>query len=137
MVRYIFQVVKYFKKTFQHLTILFMSTCCVDSKNMQEIEFSPWLFELPAKKHSQFSPSGDTFLPCLILPSKSYCENSISSIFFESPGQADQKMLSNAGETFCHISPLYKYTVNGSFCHYVIGNSFCTMVFAQVHTSIP
>ena len=37
---------------------------------MKEIEFSRWLFELPAKYHSQFSPSGSTFLPCLSLPQK-------------------------------------------------------------------
>ena len=47
--RYVFRVAKYHKKSFQHLTILFMSTWWGDSKNMQEIEFSRWLFELPAK----------------------------------------------------------------------------------------
>ena len=58
---------------------------------MKEIEFSRWLFELPAKQHSQFSPSGSKFLPCLGLPLKSHRENSIFSIFFESPHQVDMK----------------------------------------------
>ena len=57
----------------------------------EDIEFSRWLFELPAKQHSQFSPFRGTFLPFLSLPSKSHCENSISSIFFESPHQVDMK----------------------------------------------
>ena len=48
-------------------------------------------FELPAKKHSQFSPSGSAFLPWLGMPSKSHCENSISSIFLESPHQVGMK----------------------------------------------
>ena len=51
---------------------------------MKEIEFSRWLFELPAKQHSQFSPSGITFLPCLSLLST-------SSIFLEYPHQVDMK----------------------------------------------
>ena len=58
---------------------------------MQEIEFSQWPFELPAKWHSQFSPSGSRFLPCLGLPSKSHRENSIFSIFLESPHQVGMK----------------------------------------------
>ena len=58
---------------------------------MKEIKFSRWLFELPAKQHSQFSPSGSTFLPFLGLPSKSHRENSISSIFSESPHHVDMK----------------------------------------------
>ena len=36
-------------------------------------------------------PSDSTFLPCLSLPSKSHRENSISSIFLESPHQVDMK----------------------------------------------
>ena len=58
---------------------------------MKEIEFSRWLFELPAKQHSQFSPSGSTFLPCLSLPTKSHLESSISSIFLKCPHQVDMK----------------------------------------------
>jgi hypothetical protein len=58
---------------------------------MQEIELSRWLFELPAKLHSQFSPAGSTFLPCLGLPSKSHRKNLISSIYLESPHQVDMK----------------------------------------------
>ena len=67
---------------------------------MQEIEFSRWLFELPAKQHSQFSPSGSTFLHCLSLPSKSHRENSISSIFLESPHQVDKKNVVKSSKHF-------------------------------------
>ena len=78
---------------------------------MKEIEFSRWLFELPAKQHSQFSPSGSIFLPCLGLPSKSHCDNSISSIFWESPHQVDMKNVAKCWKEFFAISPLQKNTV--------------------------
>ena len=67
---------------------------------MKEIEFSRWLFELPAKQHSQFSPSGSIFLPCLGLPSKSHRGNSISSIFLESPHQVDMKNVFKSSKHF-------------------------------------
>ena len=47
--RYVSREVKYGKKSFQHLTTFFMSTWWGDSKNMKEIEFSRWLFEIAAK----------------------------------------------------------------------------------------
>ena len=68
--------------------------CLLDEeipKIWKKIEFSRWLFELPAKQHTQFSPSGSTYLPCLSLPSKNHRENSIFSIFLESPHQIDMK----------------------------------------------
>ena len=43
------RVLKYPKKCLEDLAMFFMSTWWGDSKNMQEIEFSRWLFELPAK----------------------------------------------------------------------------------------
>ena len=67
---------------------------------MTEIEFSRWLFELPAKQHSQSSPSGSTFLPCLGVPSKSHCENSIFSIFLESSHQVGMK---NVAKCYKHF----------------------------------
>ena len=67
---------------------------------MKEIEFSRWLFELPAKQHSQFSPSGSTFLHCLCLPSKSHREKSISSIFLESIHQVDMKNVVKSSKHF-------------------------------------
>ena len=67
---------------------------------MKEIEFSRWLFELPAKQHSQFSPSGSTFLPCLSLLSKSHHGNSISYKFLESPHQVDLKNVVKSSENF-------------------------------------
>ena len=73
------------------MTTFFRSTWWGDPKNTKKFEFSRWLFELPAKEHSQFSPSGSIFLHCLGLPSKSHRENSISSIFLESLHQVDLK----------------------------------------------
>ena len=67
---------------------------------MKEIEFSRWLFELPAKQHSQFSPSGSPFLPCLSLPSKYHREISISSIFLESPHKIDMKNVVKSSKHF-------------------------------------
>ena len=67
---------------------------------MPEIEFSRWLFELPAKWNSQFSPSGSIFLSYLGLPSKSHRENSISSTFFESPLQVDMKNVVKSSKHF-------------------------------------
>ena len=57
-------------------------------------------FDPPAKQHSQFSPSGSTFLPCLSLPSKSHCRNSIFSIFLESPHQVDMKNVVKSSKHF-------------------------------------
>ena len=80
--------------------MFFMSTWWGDSKNMQEIEFSQWLFELPAKWHSQFSPSGSIFLHRLSLPSKSHRENSISSIFLESCHQVNMRNVVKSSKHF-------------------------------------
>ena len=77
---------------------------------MKEIEFSRWPFELPARQHSQFSPSDSTFLPCLCLTSKSHRENSISSIFLESPHQVDMKNVVKSSKHFLGISILQKLT---------------------------
>ena len=65
---------------------------------MKEIELSRWRFELPSKLHSQFSPSGSTFLHCLSLPSIS--ENSISSIFLEYHHQVDMKIFVKSSKHF-------------------------------------
>ena len=51
------------------------------------------------QKYSQFSPSGSMFLPCLSLPSKSHCQNSISSIFLESPHIVDMKNVVKSSQT--------------------------------------
>ena len=47
--QWVSRVLKYPKKCLEDLTTFFMSTWWGDSKNMEEIEFSRWLFELPAK----------------------------------------------------------------------------------------
>ena len=105
--RYVFRVAKYHKKSFQHLTTFFMST-------MQEIEFSWWLFELPAKYRSQFSPSSSTFLPCHSLSSKNHRENSISFIFLESSDQVDMKNIVKSSK---HIFGYFNTLETQCFVH--------------------
>ena len=74
---------------------------------MKEIKLSWWLFELPEKQHSLFSLSGSTFLPCLSLPSRSYHDSSISSIFLESPHQVDmKKVVKSSKHILRHFSTL-------------------------------
>ena len=88
---------------------------------MKEIEFSRWLFELPTKQHSQFSPSGSIFQPCLSLPSKSHHENSICSIFLESLHQLDIKnVVKSSKHFFGYFNTLeskdgYFYSINEKY----------------------
>ena len=56
------------------------------SKNMEEIEFSHWLFE-----GKNVLPDGLTWLCYFAGSSKSHRENSISFIFWESPHRVDMK----------------------------------------------
>ena len=59
--------------TFQHLTRFSMSTWITwwgNCKNMQQIEISQLLFELPARLDSQSSPFGSHFFPALVCPQK-------------------------------------------------------------------
>ena len=53
--------------------------------------------------------SHDGILPCLSLPSKRHSENSISSIFLESPHQVDIK---NAVKSSKHFFWLFQYSRN-------------------------
>ena len=91
---------------------------------MKEIEFSQWLIELPEKW--QFSPSGSTSLPCLSLPSKSHHENSISSIFLESPHQVDMKNVVKSSKHFLG----YFNTLENSQC-LVIGDALRLKIALQ------
>ena len=76
--------------------------------------------ELPAKYHSQFSPSGSTFLPCLGLPSKSHRENSISSIFLESPHQVDMKNVVKCYKHFFAYFNALKTHSEACFQHHLL-----------------
>ena len=73
---------------------------------MEEIEFSRWLFEGRLRQGKNVLPDGLNWLCFFAGNSKIHFENSISFIFLESTHQVDMKDVSNAGKTFCPISPL-------------------------------
>ena len=77
-----------------------MSTWWGDSKNMEEIEFSRWLFEGRPRQGKNVLPDGLNWLCYFAGSSKSHRENSISCIFLESPHQVDMK---NVFKCFGHI----------------------------------
>ena len=58
---------------------------------MEEIEFSWWLFEGRLRQGKNVLPDGLNWQCFFAGNSKSHCENSISSIFLESPHQVDMK----------------------------------------------
>ena len=89
--QWVFRVLKYPKKCLQDLTTFFMSTWWGSSKNMDEIEFSRWLFEGRLRQGKNVLPDGLNWLRYFASSSKSQCENSISFIFLESPHQLDMK----------------------------------------------
>ena len=68
-----------------------MSTWSGDSKNLEEIEFSRWLFEDRLRQSKNVLPDGLNWLCYFAGSSKSHRENSISFIFLESPHQVDMK----------------------------------------------
>ena len=86
-------------------------------------------FELPAKQHSQFSPSGSTFLHCLSLPSKSHRENSISSIFLESTHQVGMKNVVKCQKHFFGYFNVLK-------THGVLGQNFTDTIWIGYNYSI-
>ena len=68
-----------------------MSTWWGDSENMEEIEFSRWLFEGRPRQGKNVLPDGLNWLCYFVGSSKSHRENWISCIFLESPHQVDMK----------------------------------------------
>ena len=94
------------------MTTFFMSTWWGDSKNMEEIEFSRWLFEGRLRQGKSELTDGLNWLCYFAGSSKSHRENLISFIFLESPHQVDMKTLSNPPNTFLGISILQKLTVH-------------------------
>ena len=76
------RVLKYPKQCLKDLTTLFMSTWWGDSKNMKEIEFSRWLFEVRPRQGKNVLPDGLNWLCYFTGRSKSHCENSIYSYFW-------------------------------------------------------
>ena len=119
--RYVFRVSKYHKKSFQHLTTFFMSTSWGDSKNMEEIEFSRWLFEGRQRQGKNVLPDGLNWLCYFAGSSKSHRENSISCIFLESPHQVDIKSIVKCWKDFLwYFTTLKTYRV---LCTYICSSS--------------
>ena len=89
------------------MTTFFMSTWWGDSKNIEEIEFSRWLFEGRPRQGKNVLPDGLNWLCYLAGSSKSHCENSISCIFLESPHQVDMKNVVKCYKHFfCYFNAL-------------------------------
>ena len=99
------------------MTTFFMSTWWGDSKNMEEIEFSRWLFEGRLRQDKNVLPDGLNWLCYFVGSSKSHHENSISFIFLKSHHQVDMKNVVkccklffgyfNTLETHSDLSPCY------------------------------
>jgi hypothetical protein len=85
------RVSKYPKKCLKDLTTFFMSTWWGDSKNMEEIKFSPWLLEGRPRQCQNVLPYWLNWLCYFAGSLKSHRENSISFIFLESSNQVDMK----------------------------------------------
>ena len=94
------RVLKYPKKCLEDLTTFFMSTWWGDSKNMEEIEFSRWLFEGRLRQGKNVLPDGLNWLCYFEGISKSHRKNSISVIYSESPHQLDMKIMVKSSEHF-------------------------------------
>ena len=79
-----------------------VSNCNVrgDSKNMEDIEFSRWLFQGRLRQCKNVLLDGLNLLCYFAGSSKSHRENSISFIFLESPHQGDMK---NVVKSFKHF----------------------------------
>ena len=88
------------KSVLEDLTTFFMSTWLGDSENMEEIEFSRWLFEGRPRKGKNKLPDGLNWLCYLAGSSKSHRENSISFIFLESPYLVDMKNVVKSSKHF-------------------------------------
>ena len=94
------RVVKYPNRCLEDLTTFLMSIWWGDSKNMEEIEFSWWLFEGRVRQGKNVLPDRLNWLCYFASNSISHRENSISSIFLESPYQVDMKNVVKSSKHF-------------------------------------
>ena len=99
-------VLEYPKKYLEDLTTFFMSTWWGDSKNMEEIEFSRWLFEGRLRQGKNVLPDGLNWLCYFAGNSKSHRENSISFIFLEFPHQVSMKNVVKYTKQFFRLTVL-------------------------------
>ena len=96
-----------------------MSTWWGDSKNMEEIEFSQWLYEGRLRQCKNVLPDGLNWLCYFAGSSKSHSENSISFRFWESPHQVDMKNVVKYWKDFLfYFTTLETYRVRVSYNNY-------------------
>ena len=120
-----------------------MSTWWGDSRNMEEIEFSRWLFEGRPRQGKIVLPDGLNWLCYFAGSSKSHRENSISCIFLESPHQVDMENVVksykhffgyfNALKTNCDITGCCKQTFHFQFNIKLIQSKTWFFHFSQWH----
>ena len=79
-----FRVLKYQKKSFKHLKMFSITTCWGDCINVQEISFTPWLFEDRSREGKKLLPDLLDWLSYLAGRSKCHHEILISCIFLQS-----------------------------------------------------
>ena len=84
---WVYRLLKYPKS----ISRIFLTTWWGKSKNIEENEFSRWLFEGRLRQGKNVLPDGLNWLCYLAGSSKSYRDNSISCIFLESPHQVDME----------------------------------------------
>ena len=99
------------------MTTFFMPTWWGDSKNMEEIEFSRWLFEGRLRQGKNVLPDGLNWLWYFAGNSKSHRENSISFIFLESPHQLGMKNVVKCYKDFFgYFNALKTHCETADFC---------------------
>ena len=94
------------------MTTFFMSTWWGDSKNMEEIEFSWWLFEGRLRQGKNMLPDRLNRLCCFAGSSKSHHENSISFVFLESPSSSRHDIRCQIFQTLFWVFQYSRITVN-------------------------
>ena len=67
---------------------------------MEEVEFSPWLFEGRLRQGKNVLPEGLNWQCFFAGSSKRHCEDSISFIFLEFPHQVDMKNIVKSSKHF-------------------------------------
>ena len=92
--------------------MFFMPTWWGHSKNMEEIEWSRWVFDGISRQGKNVLPDGLNWLFYFAGSSKSHRENSISCIFLESPHQVDMKNIVKCYKHFfCYLNALKTHCV--------------------------
>ena len=76
------RVLKYPKKCLEDLITFFMSTWWGDSKNMKEIEFSPWFFEGRLRQCKNVLPDGLNWLWLIVCATLQVAQKSTVRIQF-------------------------------------------------------